>query len=1115
MNLLGIKNGTGLTAVAIVCLVVCCSLNGQQDAGVLRILAQDPSGGAAAGATVKVTNSDTNTSASQLTNSQGYATFSPVARGTYVVEVSLAGFATVRLSGVSIDVNQNRLETVGLQLATVSSQVEVTAAASVIQTEDASLGQVIGGQVISELPLAARRYTDLTLLMPGSADAQVTISTRGPGWLVVNGNSQTMNNFLLDGFDNNQNTHNMQSRSAQVMLPSPDTLSEFKVQTDNYTAEFGRAMGAVINASIKSGTNQLHGSAWWYNRDAALAANSWQANWQNTGKSNLKWNQSGGTVGGPIRKNKLFIFGDYENFRSLVSAPALATVPTLAERSGDFSALTVTLLDPAAGETAFPGNRIPANRFDPLAAKVFNTVYPAPNFASGLVGSGGRPSNNYSSDPATTEDVNKFDVRVDDYLSTRNRLFARYSFSQDFQYQQSTLPPLADTDSGNSGGQYARNQAFGVSWNSTISPTKINELRYGYTKTASSFTAVSNGGETGTQFGFQGIPSVLDSVGGLPRMSPSGYSGVGVRAFRPQYSDPYVHQVTDSFSWVHGSQTLKFGFDYRFKEEDYVDLSNRTLSYVFDSNYTKDGAADMLLGYAQSVGGETFFQSSQLQTVTSAYAQDDWKARPNLTVNIGLRYEFTTPFWGGGGPGGGNVNYDYAAKQLVEAPGLPLVYGGRTGPDKFLQNMDYKDFGPRVGVAYEITKRLVIRSGFGIFFNGQDFLGTSGGNLLFAPPNVYILSLARVGLTGPPPAILSQPVPANFLDTSAILASNTSIQTRPNDWITARVYQWNAAMQFATSKSSNVEVAYVGNSARHLEDGYNPNQVPWGQDGSVIANRRFPQWQSYNALEYRAQSHYNALQAKFEKRITSSWYNLTSYTYACGLADAAYFGSSGGGTQYYDFSQAVPIPIFEPAFNEQLSRQRLAVTNIWRLPIGRGARFASQIPKALNLLIGGWQTQFILTTRSGLPVNVTLPTSGVDPTTGKSFSFFSGQGGGQIRPNIVGDPNTGISPETNRAAFLNVNAFALQPINTPGDAARNVAWGPSAFNIDGGITKRFSAGEQRSVDFRMEFFNLMNHVNFGQPASTWGSSNFGLITSTANGALGSSRQIQLALRLAF
>jgi hypothetical protein len=327
MNLRKAKNGTGFGALALMSLVVCCSLNAQQDAGVLRILAQDQSGGVAAGATVKVTNADTNTSASQVTNSQGYATFSPVARGTYVVEVSLKGFATVHLNSVSIDVNQNRLETVNLQVAAVSEQVEVTAAAAVIQTEDASLGQVVGGQVIQELPLAARRYTDLTLLMPGSADAQVTVSTRGPGWLVVNGNSQTMNNFLLDGFDNNQNTHNMQSRSAQVMQPSPDTLSEFKVQTDNYTAEFGRAMGAVINASIKSGTNQLHGSAWWYNRDASLAANTWVANWQGGGKSNLKWNQAGGTIGGPLKKNKLFVFGDYENFRSLVSAQLFARFP--------------------------------------------------------------------------------------------------------------------------------------------------------------------------------------------------------------------------------------------------------------------------------------------------------------------------------------------------------------------------------------------------------------------------------------------------------------------------------------------------------------------------------------------------------------------------------------------------------------------------------------------------------------------------------------------------------------------------------------------------------------------------------------------------------------------
>lgn len=1104
-------------ALVLAMAAACLPGRAQQDAGALRVFVADPSGTGIANAIVRVTNADTSTVTSQATSSQGYAAFAPVLRGTYSLDISKEGFRPIEVKGVTIDVNQSRLERVALQLGTVSSTLEVTDAVDTIQTEDASLGQVVSRQVISQLPLAGRRYTDLTLLAPGSTESTADPNLRGPGWLVVNGNSQIMNNFLLDGFDNNQNTHNVQGRSAQIAQPSPDALSEFKLQTDNYSAEYGRAMGAVINASIKSGSNQLHGSAWWYNRDSALAANAWVNNWEKLGKNNLQWNQEGGTLGGPIIRNKLFIFGDFENFRSDVTNAASSTVPTLAMRQGNYSGLTISLTDPANGKTPFPGNMIPASRMDPLAEKIFNTVYPAPNyFGAGTTGSAGRPVNNYAAQVATTDFSNKFDNRVDYYLNDKDRIFGRESWLRDTSYVQPTFPGIADTGAQLGGPEFAQSEAFGLAWTRVLTSTMVNEVRYGFNKTWANFSAATNGSSvTGTSFGFQGLPQSLDSVGGLPRMTVTNYGSLGVGNYRPQYHNPFLDQIADTLSWVKGAQTIKMGIDYRYKEDIYVDLSNRTVSYNFDGNYTGDASADMLLGLTQSVSGETFFQAREAIQNYAGFIQDNWKLTPRLTLNLGLRYEFTSPYYGTGGSGGLNVNYDFANKQLEEAPGAPLIFGAKQCSNQYCQHPDYRDFGPRIGVAYQIRPKIVFRGGFGIFYDGEDIHGTSQGALLINAPNVFSYAYTRQGSTGPTPQIFSASLPASFGNTAAIASNTLAVSTRPADEYAARVFQWNTALQFATTKNSSFEVAYVGNKADHLESPFTPNIVPYGTDGSVTANLPFPQFLNFKSLMDNAKAHYNALQAKFERRFTSSWFMLASYNYQSGFADTSYFGTSGGGTEYYNFSGPVPTPIYEPAFNEQLTRQRLSITTVDKLPFGRGQRFFANMPKAMEVLFGGWQLQEILTAKSGMPVNVTLAASGVNPATGQSYKFFTGSGGDLLLPNRIGDPNTGISPETNRFDFLNINAFALQAINTPGNSARNVAWGPGAFNIDASLTKRLMIGERKSFDFRFEAFNALNKVNFANPTAVYGSPNFGVITSTVIGALGNSRQVQLALRFGF
>ena len=1083
-------------------------LGAQQDAGSLRVLVEDASGATVPAATVMVTNVSTNTSTVRSSSTEGQAVFSPLPRGTYTVEVEMLGFNTVRISDVIIDVNQNRLVRAGLEVAQVTETVEVRAEVAAIQTEDASLGQVVRGRVIVELPLAARRYTDLTLLVPGATESTLNANSRGPGWLVVNGNNHTQNNFILDGFDNNQNTTNLQSRSAQIVQPSPDTLSEFKVMTNNFSAEFGRAAGAVVNASIRSGGNDTHGSAWWYNRAAKLAANSWRGNLLGTPRDDLSWNQLGGTIGGRIVENKLFYFADYEGFFSNTSELQIRAVPTPAMQSGDFSALTFDLVDPTTSNP-LPNNQVPGSLIDPLGQKLIN-LYPTPN-QPGELASSGRPVENFGVQLPKTDKVHKFDVRIDNYASDKDRFFARFSFNDANGYKEPTLGLPADTGGGDGGSQLARNQSLGTSWNRVISATTVNELRFGYNRTSSSFVHAGVGGVTATDFGFLGVPPELDEVGGLPRIVISGYQNLGTGGWRPQYQDPDAYQINNTLSTVKGSHSLKMGFDFRHKNNEWVDLQYRTTRFSFGHEYTSDAAADMLIGHPKDVRGQTHMICEQLQQNFSMYLQDDWKVTPQLTINMGLRYEYVTPYWGKSPIT--NINLDLQSGQLIIAPGgQPLLFGAREASNKFVQSQDLNNLGPRFGVSYQLASGMVLRGGYGVFFSGEDFHG-SGGNLLINGPNTLPITLSRQGGDGPPPLTLSMPIPGDFLDPGAVNTQNLGWQFRKQDIEASTVQQWNAALQFLLTPSATFEVAYVGNKVSNQEASLSPNRAPFGLDGNIRANRRYPHLGNIELWESTSRSEYHALQTKFEHRFSEGWYNLTSYTYASGLAESGGFGA--GNNVQVTLIDADGLPTGdrrrERAFHRQLTRHRLSVANVWQIPYGRGKKWGNNISPALSAIIGGWQFNTIVTGKSGLPVNVHIRSSGNDPTTGQPFRFLPYSGGGStLRPDRVGNGNTGIDPGTDRFNFLDANAYKLQPLNTPGNAARNSAWGPKFWNFDIGVTKRFEINESVHADLRLELFNAFNHTNFTAPGSRWSAGGFGRISNAF-----SPRQIQWALRFGF
>ena len=1053
----------------------------QTDSASLRVLVQDASDSVVSGARVQLRSAGTGIQADATTSADGYAVFSPVLRGAYEVTVSQSGFKSVRLTGIAINVDERRLLRVKLDVASVSETVEVSARQLTTQTEQASLGQVIGGRTAVELPLAGRRYTELALLAPGVANANLNPVTRGPGWFVSNGNYHTQNNFLLDGVDNNQGTTNAQALSAQVVQPSPDSIAEFKVQTNSYSAEFGRSAGGVVNVSIKSGSNQIHGSAWYFNRDSALAARGWTNNLLNLPKSNLAWNQFGATFGGPAVKNKLFYFGDYEGFKQSFADTFLVTVPNADQRRGVFG---LDILDPASN-TLFPNRTVPAARIDALSRKLVD-LYPEANQA-GQVQSG-RPANNFGAQRDGTENTHKFNTRWDYYLSAKDQLMGRFSYLRQAFSRVQLFPGIGD-GVGNQGTQRNDNQSLALTWTRVISPSVVNTLRYGYNRTFATFAHATVDGEKADAFGFKGIPADLLQVGGLPLISVTNYRELGTRNFRPQFQRPKLNQIVDSVSIQAGRHFLRTGLELRLKDNTFIDITRRTPAYNFLGRYTNDGMADLLLGLPDSVQLNTVPEVNQLQRALSFFVQDDFKVRPTLTFNLGMRYEYTTPYYGNGK----NVNINFNPSNQG------LLVAGKDGNDKYLVTPDRNNFGPRLGVAWQLRPdKVVLRAGYGIFYNSEDMYG-SEVNLPLNPPQLTQANLIRVG-NGPAPVRISDAIPSGVL--SNFDSRLVTLRSREPNQRSGMIQQWNLALQFQVSRASAFEMAYVGNNGRNMFGLYERNQTPFGVDGTVAANRPFPLWQGIQTGASRARSRYNALQTKFEHNYSGGLYVLAAYTWASGL-DQVGAWDAGSSPQLLDQFDS------EWGRQSQTPVQRYTTAVTYDLPVGRGRKWGNGWGRPADFVLGGWKMSSIVSFRTGMPINVSLNANGIDPATGQTYRFLARNGGG-LRPDRVGEGNSGVDPKANRFNFLSASAYRVQTLNTAGNAARNSAYGPRQFNTDFALRKEFRINDRHAAEFRWEFFNFLNTVNFANPATTIGTTNFGWITGA-----GDARVMQLAVRYQF
>jgi len=1052
----------------------------QLDTGTIVGNVHDPSGAAVASASVTITSADTNAQYKVETDGNGDYVSPPLRVGAYSIRVEAPGFKSETKEKVTLQVQDRIRYDFSMVIGAVTDNVTVSAEdVQLIQSETSSLGQVVSSKQITELPLNGRDYVQLASLTTGVVRTNTGTngniggsSTGGQNSFVANGARGTLNNFLLDGVDNNSNDN-----GGFVLRTSVDAIEEFKIQTNSFSSEFGRSGGAAINAVIKSGTNSYHGSLFEFFRNSALDARDFFED-PTQKKASFKQNQFGGTFSGPILKNKLFWFGDYQ--RTSISNPFtyISSVPTADIRSGDFSAAgNNTIYDPENGNP-FPGNVIPTGRIDAIAQAMLN-LYPLPN----------RPGakNNYIISPSGTDDIDQGDARVDYNFSSNDQIFGRLSMSRRDTFTPTPFPTLANGGGGNTGLGTEDAKGAAVGYTHTFSPTVINVFRAGFT-----YVHVKRGvppGGNNLPADDIRVPGVPDNpaTNGITLFRPSGYTREGDPGFAPTILASQERQVGDVLNWTRGSHSFKFGAEMRWSQFNIFQVADPNGTFNFTGQFTSNAddedsgnpIADELLGLPLSSSISTLLNLGNRQHVPSFFAQDDYKVNKHLTLNLGVRYEYFSPLVEVHDK---QSNFDYSTGEIIVA--------GQDGASRGLVEADKANFAPRIGFAWSPfdNDKTVVRGAYGIFYSGQEIRTAAPLQLAYNVPFFSRPSFISDGIT--PILTVSGGFPA--VDPAAAIAPPvTSVDQHLK---TPYFQQWNLAVQRALPGQMSLEVAYAGSKGTHLQVVTDQNQVVTPGPGDVQSRRPFPDFGSFTSIQNRGNSTYHSLQLKLQKRFSSGLSFLSAYTVGKAINDlpeiccAAPFPQNS-----YDLRAEKGLADFD-------ERQRWVTSFDYELPIGRGRRYNIE-NRALDLLAGGWHVGGILTFASGFPFT---PWLGFDPSnTGEQ---------GLVRANRVGNGNL---PSGQRAPDLwfDINAFTIPDDFTYGNSGRNVLIGPGQKIFDGSIRKVFSITERQKLEFRTEFFNMLNHPNFSQPDNFIddGPGAAGTITSLAV----PQRQIQFGLKYSF
>lgn len=1063
----------------------------QTDTGAIVGTVKDQSGSVIPGVTITITHEGTGLVYTVVTNHAGQYVFPSLRIGTYTVAAELEGFRRAVRPKVDLNV-QGRLDiSFSLELGELTAEVLVEGRAALLQTQTADVGYSVNKQQIQDLPLLGRRYAELAMLAPGVVIAPGGMSSRGEDtFFNSNGNFATQNNFTLDGADNNSFSTNMQERSAQVIQPSVDALEEFRVQTRTYSAEFGKAAGAVINASIKQGTNAFKGSVYEFFRDDALNANRWEANRAGLPKGPYDQHIAGATLGGPIVKGSFFFFGDYQVTRTKQTLTNTATVPTPLQRQGDFSEYNRAMQNSPfipAGCINTQTKTVNLACFDPVAVAA-QKLYPQPNIPAALAKLGvpnGMVTPNFSSNGVLKNDVDQFDLRLD-YKRGADSFFGRYSFMDTRRWEPPTLVDvLASGDWSSKILNRGQSGVFG--WSRVFGSSMFNEVRFAWNRISSKSMQHTLGTNVNAQYGIKGVPVKDTHTGGLPSFNISGWTRLGGPNWRPQYQTSQVYQISDNFTWTKGSHNLKLGFERRRDKVDYLDLYALNGALSFSSSlYSNIGYADFLLGLVSGYALTLEHWVNLYNNGTQLYAQDSWRALPNLTLNYGMRYEYFPPMYA----------RDNKLTNIIPETGK-IMYARDSGStyERTLINPDKNDFAPRLGFAWTVTPRTVVRGGFGIFYQQTDRYG-SESQLALNPPQLVDYAPSAPNPQTAPLIQLQNGFPA----ISAANIDPTRVQWRIQDpdQVTPIIYQYSVGPEFQLTQNMAAGVQYVANKARNGRRLRNLNQGQIVSPGVVV----FPYAQYGFGSAFLEQmvttgvSDYDALQFQVRRRMSKGLAFNVNFTWSKGLGN--FMDHLTGG------AQRVPQNIYDPrgemadygplAFD---TPRRLVASFMYELPWGAGR--ALEPKGVVGALIGNWSVNGIFNWYDGSPLTV----GGTDRTnTGSGHSF---------RANCIGDPVPDGFEQTVDHWF-DTKAFASPVSGTFGNCGVGSLRGPSRKSMNLSIFRFFPLGQDRRLEFRVETFNTFNWNDLGNPGTNVDSpSTFGVITGRSSNP----RELQLAVKFYF
>lgn len=1092
--------------LSVFCLAVCLTnARAQFETATVLGSVRDANEASVQNATVTLKNVATEITQTANTDANGDYQFTNVKIGSYQVIVEANGFTRTVAENVNVTVNARQRVDLVLQVAAATTEtVVITDAATPLQTDSSEIGQVIQRQQIVNLPLNGRSYANLALLAPGVRESSTNSSIGGGGREAafnVNGLRATMNNFLLDGVDNNAYGTSNQSFSSQVVQVSPDAIAEFKVQTNTYSAEFGRSGGAVINASYRTGTNEFHGSAWEFHRNTVLNAVGF---FKPLGgqKPPLIRNQFGFAVGGPIIKDRTFFFGDYEGFRQIQKNLVYSNIPTLAQRQG---ILTVAVRNPITGENYAAGTQIPMT---PFAQKVLSEL-PAPNL-TGVAGS------NYQELVLNRNFSNKYNVRIDHKFNDKFNIFGRWSRRRVAALEAPNIP--GPSGSNQNGFVDILNNQFIWGGNYAFKNASVLDVRFSRSAIDAGKRPPLTGGQSMFElYGITGLPDDKEVTGGLTTQTIGGLSQLGRQATNPQYQNPTNYNLRTSYTILVGRHSLKVGHEYLRVNTEVQDTNPLMGLDTYSAQFTRPtGAAannlynlaDFYFGLRSQYELANLTVAEMRQRFHFAYVQDDFKVNRKLTLNLGLRYEFGTPYYE---KNNRLSNYDPATNSIVLASDGSLSKRALVDPD-------YNNFGPRLGFAYNIFSKTVLRGGYGIGYNylnrlgSADVLGTNypiitraaiAQNTLIGSPlctgNVYAANCFRTTQAGYP---------------TSGLPNNVTLYI-PRDIRTPMIQNWQLSVQQEIFWNMVLDLAYVGNRADNLVILADYNQarpltqaeslLPAAQQPSLQARRPIQDFGSISAVLPEGFSNYNALQVKLERRFTKGLYFLNSFTWSKAIDNASQVleepnGNTGTPQNVYDIASNKGIGAYDQPFNNTTSF-------VWELPLGRGRWLGGNMNKILDAFIGGWTLSGVNTMTSGQPITFRY---GPSPVTNNLPTFL---GGVALRPNVLCDPvNREARPVPTAGYFIRA-CLTPPPAYAPfGSAGRNTARSDNYFNLDLAIQKdfRLPITEYTRIGFRAEFFNAFNRTNFQAANSDINSNAFGTITSAFP-----ARQIQLALKVLF